>query len=126
MTAAPGAVVIVEIAGEIMGAQPSDPAPVGAEEGRATKGAGEGRPLPPASARTKLVDNVVAARNALASAETELDRVIGEITVTPRVEKRVVSETVATAIAALQVARKNLEDATQILEEAPTLEEVPG
>jgi hypothetical protein len=63
----------------------------------------------------QLLENVAAARRAVAAAEVELDRVIGAIEVSPRVEKQVVSEAVSAALLTLRKALANLEAAMDIL-----------
>jgi hypothetical protein len=62
-----------------------------------------------------LVENVAAARLAVEAAEAELDRVISAIESAPRVEKQVVSEAVATALATLRTAVANLEAVQNML-----------
>ena len=62
-----------------------------------------------------IVEKVAAARRAVETAETELDRVIGAIEGAPRVEKQLVSEAVSTALATLRTALANLEAVQKLL-----------
>ena len=62
-----------------------------------------------------IVEKVAAARQAVETAETELDRVISAIEGAPRVEKQLVSEAVATALTTLRTALANLETVQNLL-----------
>jgi hypothetical protein len=62
-----------------------------------------------------IVEKVAAARQAVETAEDELDRVIGAIQGAPRVEKQLVSEAVSAALATLRTALANLEAAQSML-----------
>ena len=63
----------------------------------------------------QILENVAAARRAVAAAEAELDRVMGAVVVAPRVEKQLVSEAVSGALTTLRKALANLEAAIDIL-----------
>jgi hypothetical protein len=63
----------------------------------------------------RLVENVAAARLAVEAAEAELDRVVSAIESAPRVEKQLVSEAVAAALATLRTALANLETVQNML-----------
>jgi hypothetical protein len=62
-----------------------------------------------------IVEKVAVARRAVEAAEAELDRVIGAIEAAPNVEKQLVSQAVANALATLREAMANLEAAESIL-----------